>query len=311
MSKRLHVRMPRNEVVPSQARVGSGRRFAAAALSLLLLSNLRTATPVQGVESGLQAGPDSLPGSGATPDRADSLAAGRHETAVGVGRLVGRLLGQARDWATQQPLPYASVQIVSIQRGAIATRTGGFEIPKLAPGMYTVRASRIGYAAVEIPDVLVRPGKTTQLVVELDKCELRAAPVVVRADPFAERRRVAASKQDLSYEEVRRAPGSAADVARTVQALPGVSHTSDQTSELVVRGGSPQENLTLLDDVPIPNPNHFPEYGGAGGVISMLNTELVRGVSFYTGGFPVQHGDKLSSVLEIKLRDGSRDEVSG
>jgi len=223
----------------------------------------------------------------------------------------GDLVGEVRDRATQQPLPFARVEIPALERAILAGRDGWFAIARVPPGTYTLRSGRVGYAAIELPDVLVRAGKSTQLVIELDKRELRAAPVVVRNDPYADRSGRPASDFDLSYEEVRRAPGSAADVSRTVQALPGVTHTSDQTSELVVRGGAPSENLTLLDDIPIPNSNHFPEYGGAGGAISMINTELVRGVSFYTGGFPIQYGDKLSSVLEIKLRDGNRREFGG
>ena len=223
----------------------------------------------------------------------------------------GDLVGEIRDRATQQPLPFARIEIPALERAILAGRDGWFVVPRVPPGTYTLRAGRVGYALLELPDILVRAGKSTQLVVELEKRELRAAPVVVRTDPYAARAARPSSELDLSYEEVRRAPGSAADVARTVQALPGVTHTSDQTSELVVRGGAPSENLTLLDDVPIPNANHFPEYGGAGGAISMLNTELVRGVSFYTGGFPVQFGDKLSSVLEVKLRDGNRRQFGG
>jgi hypothetical protein len=223
----------------------------------------------------------------------------------------GDLVGEVRDAATEQPLPYARVEVPALGRAVLAGRDGWFVVPRVPPGTYTLQAGRVGYAALELLDVRVRAGKSTQLVIELDKRELRAAPVVVRSDPYAGRTARAGSELDLSYEEVRRAPGSAADVSRTVQALPGVTHTSDQTSELVVRGGAPSENLTLLDDVPIPNANHFPEYGGAGGAISMLNTELVRGVSFYTGGFPIQHGDKLSSVLEVKLRDGNRRQFGG
>lgn len=223
----------------------------------------------------------------------------------------GRVAGEVRDRATQQPLPFATVQLPVLERGAIVSRTGRFDIPDLPPGIYTLRASHIGYAPLEVPDVLVRAGKTTQLVVEMERRDLLLERIVVRADPYAGRGTAPVSTQELSYEEVRRAPGSAADIARTVQALPGVAHASDQSSDLIVRGGAPTENLTLLDDVPIPNANHFPEYGGAGGAISMLNVELVRGVSFHTGGFPVQHGDKLSSVLEVQMRDGNRDEFSG
>ena len=223
----------------------------------------------------------------------------------------GDLTGEVRDRATQQPLAFTSVEIPVLRRAVLAGRDGWFVLERVPPGVYTLLARRIGYAAVDVPDVLVRPGKTTQLVLELERRELHAPAVVVRADPFSHRAAAPVSQQELSYEEVRRSPGAAADISRTVQALPGVTHTSDQTSALIVRGGAPTENLTLLDDVPIPNANHFPEYGGAGGAISMLNVELLRGVSFYTGGFPVQYGDKMSSVLEIKLRDGNRREHSG
>jgi hypothetical protein len=98
-----------------------------------------------------------------------------------------------------------------------------------------VRASRIGYAPAEIPDVLIRADKTTELVVELEMRDLQAPKVVVRADPYAGRASNASSKQDLSNEEVRRAPGSAADIARTVQALPGAAHVSTISPSTVAR----------------------------------------------------------------------------
>lgn len=224
---------------------------------------------------------------------------------------VGAIAGVLRDRATQQPLAWATIEVQALSRATTADRNGAFSIRAVPPGVYTLRVRHVGYATSELPDVRVRPAKTADVVVELDKRDLRADKIVVRSDPFAGRATAPASRQDLSSEEVRRAPGSAADIARTVQALPGVAHTSDQNSDLVVRGGAPTENLTLLDDVPIPNANHFPEYGGAGGAISMLNVDLIRGVTFHTGGFPVQHGDKLSSVLEVKLRDGNREALAG
>ena len=224
---------------------------------------------------------------------------------------VGAIAGVLRDRATQQPLAWATVEVPLLSRATSADRYGAFSIRAVPPGVYTVRVRHVGYATSELPDVRVRQAKTTDVVLELDKRDLRADKIVVRSDPFVARAATPASRQDLSSEEVRRSPGSAADIARTVQALPGVAHTSDQNSDLVVRGGAPTENLTLLDDVPIPNANHFPEYGGAGGAISMLNIDLVRGVAFYTGGFPVQHGDKLSSVLEVKMRDGNREGFAG
>lgn len=254
---------------------------------------------------------DSVPAAGTAPDSEWAPVPEPPPADSSRATAAGHLTGEARDRSTQQPLAFTSVEIPALRRAVLAGRDGWFVLDRVPPGVYTLLARRIGYAPVELPDVRVRPGKTTQLLFELERRELHAAPVVVRADPFAHRNAAPASQQEMSYEEVRRSPGSAADVSRTVQALPGVTHTSDQTSELIVRGGAPSENLTLLDDVPIPNSNHFPEYGGAGGAISMLNVEMIRAVSFYTGGFPIQDGDKMSSVLEIKLRDGNRREHSG
>ena len=117
------------------------------------------------------------------------------------------------------------------------------------------------------------------------------------------------STRTLSSEEIRRSPGGLEDVNRVMMSMPGIVQTSDQTNHLVVRGGHPRENLTVLDMIEIPNSNHFGEQGSTGGTISMINTDLIREIDFSSGGFPVRYGDKLSSVLNIQLREGNRHKV--
>jgi hypothetical protein len=96
-----------------------------------------------------------------------------------------------------------------------------------------------------------------------------------------------------------------------VQNLPGVTPTTDDRNDLVVRGGSPAEVLYRVDGIEIPNPNHFPTQGATGGPISMLNTQFIEEVNFLAGGFPARYGHKMSGVLDIKYREGSRQAFNG
>ena len=82
-------------------------------------------------------------------------------------------------------------------------------------------------------------------------------------------------------------------------------------NDLVVRGGSPFENGFYVDNIQIPNINHFPTQGASGGAISILNVDFIEDVTFYTGGFSCAYADRLSSIVDITLREGNRDEFDG
>ena len=116
---------------------------------------------------------------------------------------------------------------------------------------------------------------------------------------------MASSTKIISADELMRSPGSLMDVQRVVQNLPSVASGGDQTDEIVVRGSTPGENLFIMDNIEIPNPNQFAEQGTGGGVISLVNPLLVKGLTFNAGAPPAQYGDKASSVLDVKLRDGN------
>ena len=131
--------------------------------------------------------------------------------------------------------------------------------------------------------------------------------VVEGGNYFEQTTETLTSVQTLSYEEIRRAAGAIGDVLRSTQALPGVAITNDQRNDLVVRGGSPSENLVLIDNIEVPSLNHFGAQNTSGGPISMLNTEFLSDASFYSGGFSAKYGNRLSSVLDISLREGSKE----
>ncbi len=139
---------------------------------------------------------------------------------------------------------------------------------------------------------------------------VRSSPVTdtidVKALYFRKADNINTSFVNADYEEIRRSPGAMEDVIRYFTSSPGVSLGSDINNEVIVRGGSPVENLTLVDGLVIQNPNHYGAPGSTNGVLSYINLKIVNDVNFLSGGFPPEYGDKLSSVMDIKFKEGSR-----
>ncbi len=224
----------------------------------------------------------------------------------------GKIVGVVIDRRSRQPVPGANVVIEQTTHGASTGEDGRFIITGVPVGTYTVRCSCVGYTAVRLSDVVVGTGRPVQLEARLDEESLsNVDEVVATGSLFSRPKEVTTSSYGLNYEEIRRAPGALGDVDRIMQSMPGVVPTNDQRNDLVVRGGSPSENLTLVDNVEVPNLSHFGTQGASGGPISMLNTEFIREADFMAGGFPAQYGGKLSSVLNVLLREGNRENIAG
>jgi hypothetical protein len=137
---------------------------------------------------------------------------------------------------------------------------------------------------------------------------VEVAGVTVRANYFGRNSQLAPlSVNNYDRAEVKRQPGSAMDVQRVVQNLPGIASSNDNINELIVRGGAPYENLTVMEHMEIPSINHYPNEFNSAGPINMINIDLVEDVQFSAGGFPVQYGDKMSSVMDITIREGDRE----
>jgi len=232
-------------------------------------------------------------------------------TAKDKRKTTGTIHGKIVDETTQSPLPLVNVMIETTQRGAASDLQGNFLIEKVPPGTYNLRFQMIGYEMRIVPNVVVTAGRKTFLKVELKSTILESDSVIVTAGYFHEAKDAVVSNRSMDFEEIRSDPGSAEDVQRVVQALPSVVSGSDTQNEIIVRGGMPGENLFVMDNIEIPNPNHFGYQGAGGGPINMLNTYFVRRVDFYAGAFPARYGDKSSSVMDIWLREGNREGYAG
>lgn len=223
----------------------------------------------------------------------------------------GTISGNLRDAETKQALIAANIIIVNSGIGATTDEKGNFEITGISPGTYSVKFSYLGYESKIATDVVVRPDRITFLNEELFPGGVTTDSVVVSSGYFEVSKAQSISATNFSYEEIRRAPGSAGDVSRIFLGLASVAKVNDQSNSLIVRGGSPTENAFFLDNIEVPNINHFPSQANSGGPIGLLNIDFVKNVNFFTGGFPAVYGDKLSSVMEINMREGNREEFDG
>lgn len=223
----------------------------------------------------------------------------------------GEISGQVKEANTRIPLISANVIILGTDLGAATDRNGNFIIKNVPANTYRLRASIIGYKSVIKTDIVVQPGKLTQVDFELVPETIEFENVIVQADYFNQTTIEPVSVVKFSYEEIRRSPGGFEDVVRTLAVLPGVAQADAGRNDLLVRGGAPSENLYIVDGYEVPNINHFGTQGATGGPLSYINLDFVKETSFSTGGFPVLYGDKLSSVLSIDLRKGRNDRFGG
>ena len=147
--------------------------------------------------------------------------------------------------------------------------------------------------------------------IEMEENQTELEGVTVTASPFRRDIESPVSLRIIGLQEIEKSPGANRDISRIVQSYPGVAFSPiGYRNDLIVRGGSPSENRFYLDGVEIPNINHFSTQGASGGPVGILNADLIREVNFYTGAFPTDKGNALSSVLDFKLRDGDMERNS-
>jgi Carboxypeptidase regulatory-like domain/TonB-dependent Receptor Plug Domain len=218
----------------------------------------------------------------------------------------GTITGTVQDRETQAPLVEAVVQLLNSEFKTVTDQNGRFEFRNVPLGNHEIKVSHLGYETFVQTDVVVLSSRPAEVRIELLISNITTEQIDVEGKYFQKQTDVSTSSYNLDFEEIRRAPGAVEDISRMVQIMPGVSPANDQRNDLIVRGGSPAENLTMIDGIEIPNINHYPTQGSTSGPIGMINVKFINDVNFSTGGFSARYGDKLSSVMDIRFREGFR-----
>jgi hypothetical protein len=221
--------------------------------------------------------------------------------------------GRVIDKANQQPLPGAAVVIINSNPliGTSTDTNGWFKLSGVPVGRVSVEINFLGYQSVTLKNMELTSGKEMVLNLELEESVHTMSEVTVKASrsktqPINEMALISA--RSFSVEETEKYAGSRGDVARMASNFAGVSFANDSRNDIVIRGNSPSGLLWKLDDVDIPNPNHFAENGTTGGPVGMLNNNVLRNSDFFTGAFPAEYGNALSGVFDLKMRNGNNEQ---
>lgn len=199
-----------------------------------------------------------------------------------------------------EPMVGATVLLNGTTKGAKTKKDGSFEIQNIEPKSYYLEVKLIGYE--EYRELI-----TIKVGIEEVSIKLKESSVLLNSVEVTSSRRV--QKQDdtrtsvitLDPKEAKFKAGAAEDVLRSLQSFPGVVAANDFSSQLIIRGSGPDQNLILLDNIEVFNPYRL--YG----FISMFNPETVSGITLLTGGFGAKYSDRLSAVLDVTNREGARD----
>ncbi|MCD4795678.1 MAG: carboxypeptidase-like regulatory domain-containing protein, partial [Candidatus Cloacimonetes bacterium] len=217
----------------------------------------------------------------------------------------GRLAGRITDENTQKPIENVTVAVDGEANG-MCNKKGEYILKDIPIGSHQISYRRIGYKTRTKINVFIKPNQTTIINIEMKPQAITIEGISVKEEVFfRETPDAPVSSKTLDIEEIKSQPSGVYDIQRAIQALPSVVGATDQQNEIIVRGGNYGENLFVLDNIELENPNHFAWPGTGGGPISMITPEFVEEIDFYAGAFPSRYGDKASSVLDITTRNGN------
>jgi hypothetical protein len=218
--------------------------------------------------------------------------------------------GRVVDKVTGMGLPGAIVQLRTAG-GMVATANneGYYKLKEVPVGRQSFLYTYTGYKAVPLTDIIITSGKEMVLNIELEESTVTMDEVEIKAsnDTDVVNTMQSANMKSFSIEETERYPGSRQDPARMAQNFAGVQGTNDSRNDIVIRGNSPAGLLWRMEEVDIPNPNHFAIAGSAGGPQGIINNKYLANSEFYTGAFPANYGNAMGGVFDLKMRNGNNE----
>lgn len=217
------------------------------------------------------------------------------------GKTFKDIQGYIKDFHSGEPLPYANISLMGTERGTSSNAEGYFVLINVPTGICSLQATYIGYEKT-IKQLNNTAGKRNSITIELKPkaIELEGVDVVAESyEIFQSTENI--SQISLSPRELQTLPSfGEVDIFRSLQLLPGISGVGDGKAGLYVRGGTPDQNMVILDGMTVYHVDHF------FGMFSAFNADAIKDVQLYKGGFPAKYGGRLSSVVELTGKRGSK-----
>jgi len=213
------------------------------------------------------------------------------------------LSGYIKDGKSGEDLIGAVITVKGTSKGA-TTNTYGYFALTLPAGEYTFHIDYIGYKAL---DTKINLNTNTRMTFKLDPDNVMGEVEINAENPRSQLEKTQMGKIDLNVEQMKKLPVlfGEIDILKTLQLLPGVQSGSEGTTGFFVRGGAQDQNLIILDEAPVYNASHL------FGFFSVFNSDAIKNVELYKGDFPARYGGRLSSVVDITLKDGNNEKFSG
>jgi hypothetical protein len=211
--------------------------------------------------------------------------------------------GFVKELKSAETLPGATISVVGLNKQFQANNYGFYSVT-LAQGSYNFRVSVAGFISI---DTLINFNQNLNLDFLLNSKNQLNEVVVTSAAKENIAEQIAMSTVDIPIQQIKEIPAilGEKDVFKVIKLLPGIQKGTEGSSGFYVRGGSPDQNLVILDDAVVYNANHL------FGFFSLFNGDALKSVELIKGGFPARYGERLSSVLNLNMKDGNKKEIHG
>jgi CarboxypepD_reg-like domain/TonB dependent receptor/TonB-dependent Receptor Plug Domain len=236
---------------------------------------------------------------------------------LSVAQSTGNLKGKIIEKSTKQPVIGANIRINNTQLGTTTDTAGVFVINNIPIGTCAITISSIGFQTKNISEIIITPNKTYYSEIEMLEDPTNLDEITVRTFRGEENPLTPVSTFTLSREEIFRNPGSGGDIMRALAVLPGVVSSGAQFSAIAARGQGTQDNVYMVDDIPMFNLSHLEAEGfnsgfndPNGGRFSIFAPRVIDNVQFQNGGFDAVNGRKTSSYLGLGIKEGNRENWS-
>ena len=218
----------------------------------------------------------------------------------------GTIRGFVSDKNTGESIMFCNVTIDGTSHGSQTDLNGMYTLSKIPVGEHKIVVTFIGYKKLT-QDISLNKGQILTLKFELESSTVNIGEVEISAERQEMKTDVKAASIKITNEDLNLVPtiGGEADLAQYMQIIPGVIFTGDQGGQLYIRGGSPVQNKVLLDGMTIYSPFH------SIGLFSVFDADIIKTTDVYTGGFSAEYGGRVSSIMDIKTKEGNKKSLQG